>query len=249
MLVAATGTKIMGQGIGLFLIKIGETIVTTDFFIVDGEWPYTIVGLSLLEKLNTVIDLASKTLTFSSEPNQTDEIDFSLFASTVGKKQSVEIITPICTLTNQQLEDADDARTFVMNLLEGLDITDDDQPPSPTPSEEEALLASPDGSTPAPTFPTNPADAKGETDGDVVAGVPADAEGDAAADAAVDAADAAVDAAEDAARDAAPDYSEEEVQTVTPTPSKPETSGAPSTSGTTTTTTSDENQTHNVNSI
>ena len=248
MLVAATGTKIMGQGIGLFLIKIGETIVTTDFFIVDGEWPYTIVGLSLLEKLNTVIDLASKTLTFSSEPNQTDEIDFSLFASTVGKKQSVEIITPICTLTNQQLEDADDARTFVMNLLEGLDITDD-QPPSPTPSEEEALLASPDGSTPAPTFPTNPADAKGETDGDVVAGVPADAEGDAAADAAVDAADAAVDAAEDAARDAAPDYSEEEVQTVTPTPSKPETSGAPSTSGTTTTTTSDENQTHNVNSI
>ena len=64
VLVAATGTKIMGQGIGLFLIKIGETIVTTDFFIVDGEWPYTIVGLSLLEKLNTVIDLASKTLVY-----------------------------------------------------------------------------------------------------------------------------------------------------------------------------------------
>ena len=51
ILVSASGNRIIGTKIGLFCIKIGNTRVTTDFFLVDNSvpWNYTILGLSVLE--------------------------------------------------------------------------------------------------------------------------------------------------------------------------------------------------------
>ena len=79
-LIGAEGSPIMGIGIGTFYIKIGYTVIKTDFFMVhpDVNWKYPILGLSLLEKLGTTINLGSKTLTFDIFGEQ-ESITFSQY--------------------------------------------------------------------------------------------------------------------------------------------------------------------------
>ena len=96
ILVSATNSPIRGTGIGLFHLQLGSIVVTTDMFLVDTSmsWPYTIVGLTLLEKLETVINLKTKTLTLRLEDGTSDTISYTNYAS--GKKsKQVSIITPI----------------------------------------------------------------------------------------------------------------------------------------------------------
>ena len=67
-LVGASGTQIPIKGIGIFVIKIGKIVVKTEFILVtDLNWPFTIVGLTLMEKLNSIIDLGKRTISLSLE--------------------------------------------------------------------------------------------------------------------------------------------------------------------------------------
>ena len=89
ILVSATGTPIRGAGVALFKIRLGDTYVTTDMFIVDSDvqiWPYTIIGLSLLQRLDTQIDLKNMTMTFFPGTKLEDKSDFALYASHIDRQ-------------------------------------------------------------------------------------------------------------------------------------------------------------------
>ena len=118
-LVSATNGAIKGTGIGLFELQFGDLTILTDIFLVDTEmsWPYTIIGLTLLEQLNALIDLKNKTLTIKNDGN-TETIPYHNYANH-HKSKRVSIITPIYQIPT--LLDDDDYENYLLNgPIEGL---------------------------------------------------------------------------------------------------------------------------------
>ena len=92
-LVGATGNSIPGAGIGLFGLRIGDIDLKTDFFVVNADlaWDYPIIGLSLMEKLKTKIDMESKTLTIYA-PSGKSEIKYTQFVNKSPSSDHIKLI-------------------------------------------------------------------------------------------------------------------------------------------------------------
>ena len=116
ILVSATGGKIKGTGVGIFAIQLDGIEVRTDVFLVDSSisWPYTILGLNLLDKINSLIDIKNKKIIIQPEGEKKGEVKFSFYASGAQKqiKNCCNLITPMnsdlqiqLTPTMEELED------------------------------------------------------------------------------------------------------------------------------------------------
>ena len=88
VLVSATGSPISGAGIALFKIRIGNTEIMTDMFLVSKEvkWNYSIIGMTLMEKLQCNIDLKNKRLSIYPHTKAEDHVQLEYYASHVNKQ-------------------------------------------------------------------------------------------------------------------------------------------------------------------
>ena len=68
-LIGASGSKITGVNISTYFIKIGNTVLEAEFYILDegSKLNYTILGLGVLRKLNAKLDLSGMMMDFTGE--------------------------------------------------------------------------------------------------------------------------------------------------------------------------------------
>ena len=102
VLVSATGSPISGAGIALFKIRIGNTEIMTDMFLVSKEvkWNYSIIGMTLMEKLQCNIDLKNKRLSIYPHTKAEDHVQLEYYASHVNKRTKESEQSRVNNITN-----------------------------------------------------------------------------------------------------------------------------------------------------
>ena len=165
-LVGANGGRIPLSGIGLFNIQIGKLMIKTEFVIVNSDeitWPFTILGLTLLESMGSIIDLKNKNIQFRLDNGDTETIGFSQYISNVltlsPSFSSHVIFQEEELLRSPARSDISDGALFkeIDELMGDTNRVKTDPMLSSTaaPSSPQ-IKGSPDYARPSPTYPKSP---------------------------------------------------------------------------------------------